>query len=44
MQFDVGIAVGWLAIVERRRLAVDLDVALDLHALVVGDDLQRIGL
>ena len=44
LQFDVRIALGRLAIVERGRLPVDLDVALDLIALVVGDDLEVVGL
>ena len=43
LQFDIGIALGRLAVVQRGRLPVDLDVALDLIALIVGDDFQRVG-
>ena len=43
LQLDIGIALVRLAIIERGRLPVDLDVALDLIALIVGDDLQRVG-
>src|SRR5262249_22287685 len=44
LQADISIAVGGLAIIECGLLSVDLDVALDLIALIVGDDLERIGL
>ena len=44
LQLDVRIALGRLAVIERGRLPVDLDVALDLIALVVGDDLEVVGL
>ncbi|MBA7481600.1 hypothetical protein ES707_17074 [subsurface metagenome] len=40
---DVGIALGGLPVVERGLLAIDLDVALDLIAGIVGRELQRIG-
>ena len=43
LQPDVGVALARLAIIQRGRLSVDLDVALDLIAGVVGDDLQRVG-
>ena len=43
LQFDIRIALARLAVVQRGRLPVDLDVALDLIALIVGDDLQRVG-
>src|ERR1700754_2861689 len=39
-----GIALGRFAIIELRLLSVDLDVAPDLIAGIVGDDLQRVGL
>jgi hypothetical protein len=44
LQFDIRVALGRLAVVQRRRLSVDLHIALDLIALIVGDNLQRIGL
>ena len=44
LQLDVGVALRGLAIIECARLAVDLDVALDLITLIVGDHLQIIRL
>ena len=38
-QFDVGVALGRLAVIERSLLPVDLDVAPDLIAGIIGDDL-----
>ncbi len=43
LQFDIGIAFVRLAIVQRGRLPVDLHVALDLIAGIIGDNLQRVG-
>ena len=43
LQFDIGIAFDRFAIIHRGRLPIDLDLALDLIALIVGDDFQRIG-
>ena len=43
LQPDIGVALVRLAIIQRGRLPVDLDVALDLIAGVVGDHLQRVG-
>ena len=43
MEFDIGIALGRLTIIQRGGLAVDLDLALDLISGVVGDNLQRVG-
>ena len=43
LQFDIRIALGRLAVIQRGRLPVDLDVALDLIARIVGDDLERVG-
>ena len=43
MEFDIGIALGRLTIIQRGGLAVDLDLTLDLISCVVSDNLQRVG-
>src|ERR1700730_18238870 len=35
LQFDIGIAIARFAVIQRGRLPVDLDVTLDLVALIV---------
>src|ERR1700721_950371 len=39
----IGIALAWLAVIQRGRLAIDPDVALDLISLIVGNDFHRVG-